>query len=163
MVCPAIQECPDVVKIVLLQDLKGIDILPGIHNVKVEILLRGHVLRRDDAHDATDDIHIVVVEQDIWFFLDDTWEDPSVSKSTHSRGVEFKCIQESNPRINETILDFLSLIVMESVVDNFNTREGRQMVHEFIRDTSVPSPLITMGAHKENLHTPKKAPLVLKP
>jgi len=37
------------------------------------------------------------------------------------------------------------------------------VVHEFVRDTSVPSPLITVGAHKENLHTPNKASLVLKP
>jgi hypothetical protein len=163
MVCPAIQECPDVVKIVLLQDLKGVDILPGIHNVKVEILLRRHVLRRDEAHDVPDDIDIVVVEQDIWFLLDDTWEDTFVTKTTLSRRIEFKCIQKSDSGIDETILNFLSLIILESVVDNFNTREGRQVVHEFVRDPSVPGPLITVGTHKENLHTPNRAPLVLKP
>lgn len=140
------------VKIVLLQDLKGVDILPGVDNVQVQILLRGHVLRRDEAHDVPDDIHIVVVEQDIWFLLDDTWEDPSVPETTLSRWIEFECIQESDSWVYETILNFLTLIVLESVVDHLNTREGCQMVHEFIRDTSIPSPLITMGAHKENLH-----------
>jgi len=125
MVCPTVQECPDVVKIVLLQDLKGVDVLPGVDNVQVEILLRRHVLGGDEAHDIPDDIHIIVVEQDIWFLLDDTWEDTFVSKTTLSRRIEFKCIQESNPRVDETILDFLTLIILKSVVDNFNTREGR--------------------------------------
>jgi hypothetical protein len=162
MVCPTVQECPYMVKIVLLQDLKGVDILPGIYNVKVEILLRGHVLRGNEVHDTPDDIHFVIVEQDIRFLFDDTREDPSVSEPTRSFGIEFHRVIEFDPRIDETILNFLSLIVLEGVVDNFDTMYRRQMVHDFIRDTSVSSPLITMCAHKENLHTPNKAPLVLK-
>jgi len=103
------------------------------------------------------------VEQDIWFLLDDTRKYTSITKTTLSRWIEFHSIVKSNSRIDEPILNFLTLIILESVVDNFNTRERRQVVHEFVRDTSVPSPLITVGAHKENLHTPNKAPLVLKP
>jgi len=141
-----------VVKIILLKELEGVDVLPGVDNVQVKVLLWGHVLRGDEAHDIPDDIHIVIVEQDIWFLLDDTREDRSVSEPTLSRWIEFECIQESNPRVDETILNVLTLIVLEGIVDNFNTRKGRQVVHEFIRDTSVPSPLITVGAHKENLH-----------
>jgi hypothetical protein len=45
MVCPAIQECPDVVKIVFLKELEGVDVLPGVDNVQVKVLLWGHVLR----------------------------------------------------------------------------------------------------------------------
>ena len=140
------------VKIVLLQDLKGVDILPGVYNVKVDILLRGHVLRGNEAHDIPGDIHIVIVEQDIRFLLDDTREDPSISEPTQSLGIEFYRIIELDSRVDKTILNVLTLKVLEGVVDNFNTREGRQVVHKFIRDTSVPSPLITVGGHKENLH-----------
>jgi hypothetical protein len=125
MVCPTIQECPDVVKFVLLQDLEGVDILPGVDNVQVQVLLWGHVLRGDETHDIPDDIHIVVVEQDIRFLLDDTWKDTFVPKTTYSFRVEFHRINEPNPGINEPILNFLTLIILESVVDNFNTREGR--------------------------------------
>ena len=152
MVCPAIQECPDVVKIVLLQDLKGVDVLPGVDNVQVEILLRGHVLRRDEVHDSPNGIHIIVKEQNIWFLLDKCWDDPSVPESTHSRWIEFKCIQKSDSGINETILNFLTLIILESVVDHLNPREGRQVIREFIGDPSVPSPLITVGTHEKNFH-----------
>jgi len=152
-----------VIKLVLLQDLKGVDVLPGVDNVQVKILLRGHVLRGDEAHDIPDDIHIVIVEQDIWFLLDDTRKYTSITETTRSFGVNFHRIVKLYSWVNETVLNILTLIILESVVDNFNTRERRQVVHEFVRDTSVPSPLITVGAHKENLHTPNKANPILKP